>query len=729
MIGPRLSDAGFFDALDLSRPDMAGVKAAVAERDWAGARRAFAHHLRTRKNPKWFSDWQNRSEPQDRDAEVELVRVGDRAIRDVDLAQADRIAANTLTSCEVAQAFGDAINWELDPINYREWTWQLSRHPFWVTLGQAYWKTGAEKYAEAFVRQMRHWIEHVLVPVDEDGNSWKGDAEMGTDRTNCWRTIECGIRMGQTWPAAFYYFLSSKTFADDDVCLMVKSMVEHARHLAKWPRGGNWQTMQANGQYHIGALFPEFKEAAQWRDVAMLSLYGELDEQVYPDGAQIELSSGYHQVSLRNFVMAYAIAHLNDLPVPADYVAKLERMYHYDLYLAMPNLRLPALNDGGQTDIAPYMRGGFKFFPNRADFQWAASARAEGREPQTLSCAFPFAGHFVMRSGWQPDDRYLFFDGGPFGYGHQHEDKLNIVLYAHGRVHVVDPGNYPYDSSQWRAYVLSTRAHNTVMVDGMEQNQRGKSREDYVVSKPLPHTWLSNDKCDYASATYDLGYGPNRDETVAHTRSILFVKPEFWIVTDLLKPSDDAAHAYEAMFHLDADDAAILRDGRQVLTKNGPDQSDLDIRALATVPITTRIVSGQEEPTVQGFIPRGGPYQCEPIPTAIFKTTGHGAIAMTYILYPVKPGEESPILHVEPIPIAGDNDRLGIAGRIALRDGRDIYFIQSEAGEGWLRASEGETDAEAGIMTLTDGWVETLALINGQTLRVYGQEIREGQLV
>lgn len=729
MSGPRLSDAGFFDALDLSRPDMAGVKAAVEERDWAGARRAFAQHIRTRKNPKWFSDWQNRSEPQDRDAEVELVRVGDRAIRDVDLAKADRIVANALTSCDVEQAFGNAINWELDPINYREWTWQLSRHPFWVTLGQAYWKTGAEKYAEAFVRQMRHWIEHVLVPVDEDGNSWKDDAEMGTDRTNCWRTIECGIRMGQTWPAAFYYFLSSKTFADDDVCLMVKSMVEHARHLAKWPRSGNWQTMQANGQYHIGALFPEFKEAAQWREFAMQSLYGELDEQVYPDGAQIELSSGYHQVSLRNFVMAYAIAHLNDLPVPADYVAKLERMYHYDLYLAMPNLRLPALNDGGQTDIAPYMRGGFKFFPNRADFQWAASARAEGTEPQTLSCAFPFAGHFVMRSGWRPDDRYLFFDGGPFGYGHQHEDKLNIVLYAHGRVHVVDPGNYPYDSSQWRAYVLSTRAHNTVMVDGMEQNQRGKSREDYVVSKPLPHTWLSNDKCDYASATYDLGYGPNRDETVAHTRSILFVKPEFWIVTDILKPSDDAAHEYEAMFHLDADDADILRDGRQVLTKNGPGQSDLDIRALATAPITTRIVSGQEEPTVQGWIPRGGPYQCEPIPTAIFKTTGHGAIAMTYILYPVKPGEESPIIHVEHIPIAGDNDRLGIAGRIALRDGRDIYFIQAEAGEGWLRASDGETDAEAGAMTLTDGWVETLALINGQTLRVHGQEIREGQLV
>ena len=729
MIGPRLSDAAFFDALDLSRTDMAGVKAAVEERDWHGARRAFAEHIRTRENPKWFSDWRNRSEPRDRDAEVELVRVGDRAIRAVDLAKADRIAANALTSCDVEEAFGDAINWELDPIDYREWTWQLSRHPFWVALGQAYWKTGDEKYAEAFVRQMRHWIEQVLIPVGEDGNAWKDDAKMGTDSTNCWRTIECGIRMGQTWPAAFYYFLSSKTFADDDVCLMVKSMVEHARHLTQWPRSGNWQTMQANGQYHVGALFPEFKEAAQWRERAMQSLYGELDAQVYPDGAQIELSSGYHQVSLRNFVMALAIARRNDLPVPADYVAKLERMYHYDLYLAMPDLRLPALNDGGQTDIAPYMRGGFEFFPERTDFQWAASARAEGTAPQTLSCAFPYAGHFVMRSGWQPDDRYLFFDGGPFGYGHQHEDKLNIVLYAHGRVHVVDPGNYPYDSSQWRAYVLSTRAHNTVMVDGMEQNQRGKSRENYVVSKPLPHTWISNDKCDYASATYDLGYGPDRDRTVTHTRSILFVKPEFWIVTDILKPSDRLSHKYEAMFHLDAEDADVLLDGRRVITKNGPDQGNLDIRGLATKPIYGDIVSGQKEPTVQGWIPRGGPYQCEPIPTAIFKTEGYGPVAMTYILYPVKPGEESPIIRVERIPIMGDNNCVVIAGRVVLRDDRDIYFVQSEAGEGRRRAIEGETDAEAGIMALTDGWVETLALINGQTLRVYGREIREGQMV
>ena len=49
----------------------------------------------------------------------------------------------------------------------------------------------------------------------------------------------------------------------------------------------------------------EFKEAADWRKTATDRLYAELDKQVYPDGAQIELSTGYHQVSLTNFVKAW----------------------------------------------------------------------------------------------------------------------------------------------------------------------------------------------------------------------------------------------------------------------------------------------------------------------------------------------------------------------------------------------------------------------------------------
>ena len=721
MNGPRLGDLTFFNAMYLDRPGLESVRGAVERADWPGARRELAAYLRRRREPRWFSNWQDRRDPNHRQ-EVELVDVGDDAVAKVDLDVADKAVENTLTSCRVEHVFGDTIDWELNPINYKEWTWQLSRHPFWVTLGQAYWKTGDEKYAQAFVRQMTHWVERVLVPVGEDGNSWKHDGRMGSPMTNCWRTIECGIRMGQTWPYAFHYFLSSPSFTDDAICLMLKSMVEHARHLMRWPRTGNWLTMEANGMYHVGVLFPEFKEADEWRRVAMERQYKELDEQVYPDGAQIELSSGYHQVSLRNFVMTYNIARLNNQPLPEDFASKLERMYDYDLYLAMPDLRMPALNDGGWTDVRPWMRNGLEFFPQREDFKWAATEGREGKRPTTLSTAFPYAGHFVMRAGWTPDDAYLFFDGGPFGYGHQHEDKLNVVIYSHGRVHVTDPGNYPYDDSQWRKYVLSTRAHNTVMVDGHEQNQRGKDRESYIAREPLPHVWVTQPSLDFASASYDQGYGPARDRSVTHTRSILFIKPDIWVITDFMAAQDGHSHSYESMFHLDTLKADVVGNRKSVETQNR-DAGNLGIYGVLPEGTELEIVSGQEEPIVQGWIPRGKPYECQPLPTAVYRCSGIGITEMTYVIAPIAKEDLSPISYIERLSVDGGRS----AGRIALKDGRSIHYAIRLPGNGAAEcgAFSAECDAFA-VMESVSGEVSSIHTIEGLALMSDGRPVEVG---
>ncbi len=725
MNGPRLGDLTFFNAMYLDRPGLEGIREAVARADWPGAKREFATYLRRREQPKWFSNWRDRRDPYHRQ-EVELVNVGDEAVEKVDLDLADKAARNTLTSCNVEQVFGDTINWELNPIDYKEWTWQLSRHPFWVALGQAYWKTGDEKYAEAFVHQMCHWVENVMVPVGEDGNSWKGDARMGSPLTNCWRTIECGIRMGQTWPYAFHYFLSSPSFTDDAICLMLKSMVEHARHLMRWPHsGGNWLTMEANGMYHVGVLFPEFKEADEWRRAALERQYRELDTQVYPDGAQIELSSGYHQVSLRNFVMTYNIARLNEQPMPEDYSSKLEQMYDYDLYLAMPDLRMPALNDGGWTDIRPWMRSALEFFPEREDFRWAATEGREGRRPTILSTAFPYAGHFVMRTGWLPDDAYLFFDGGPFGYGHQHEDKLNVVIYSHRRVHLTDPGNYPYDDSQWRKYVLSTRAHNTVMVDGQEQNLRGKPREEYVVDEPLPHVWVTRPSFDFASASYDGGYGPSRDRSVTHTRSILFLKPDFWILADFMSASDDREHTYESMFHLDTLKADVVGNRKSVETRNR-DAGNLGIYGVLPEGAEVEVVSGQEEPTVQGWIPRGKPYECQPIPTAVYKTTGRDVTEMTFIVCPIAKEEMSPISYVERLSSGQGKS----AGRIAMRDGRSIHYGIRLKGSGAALCGALSSDCDAFVVIESaTGDVSSIHTIDDETVVKDGKPLEVGRSI
>lgn len=694
--GPRITDEEFFRALDLDRPGLEDVRDAAQAGDWKTAQEAFAVYIRRRERPIWFFDWRARLASPD---------------LSYDTSAADRIARNELTSVSVPYDFGPEgeIDWELNPINYREWTWQLSRHPFWVTLGETYWATGDERYAQAFVRQMTHWVRNVPRP-DDSGNPWR------EDRTNCWRTIECGIRMGRTWFPAFYRFLSSPSFSAEAICTMVKSMVEHARHLLQWPQSGNWLAMEANGLYHVGVMFPEFHESETWRRVAMERLYRELDAQVYPDGAQIELSSGYHQVSLRNFVWALEVGRLNGQDIPTDYVSKLERMYHYDLYMAMPDGRMPALNDGGWTEIHPLMVEAIKYFPAREDFRWAATKGQEGTPPRYDSYCFPYAGHLVMRSGWEKDARYLFFDAGPFGYGHQHEDKLNIVLYAYGKVLVTDAGNYPYDSSEWRRYVLSTRAHNTIRVDGQDQRQQGKPRQQYVVETPLPHTWINTDAFDYASAGYWEGYGPQfsarwpipaeeADRAVTHYRKILFVKPDFWIVTDFLLAADDAEHEAESLFHLDVPAAEAHGHVVRSIDAEGP---NLAIHVAGLTPLRTEIVCGQTEPEVQGWIPRGGPYECQPIPTAVFRTRWKGITALTYVLYPLAPEERDPVISLEKIEVNSDASTTicpAIGFRLSLANGRAFLYAQRHGKTGvmrWQDALTGSAYESIGEIALID---------------------------
>jgi hypothetical protein len=81
-----------------------------------------------------------------------------------------------------------------------------------------------------------------------------------------------------------------------------------------------------------------------------------------------------------------------------------------------------------------------------------------------------------MRSGWERDAIFLGFEAGPFGYGHQHEDKLGVVIFAYGKDLLVEGGSYAYDASKWRRYVLSSAAHNVILVDGQGQVCLGCSR-------------------------------------------------------------------------------------------------------------------------------------------------------------------------------------------------------------------------------------------------------------
>ncbi|MBR2460050.1 MAG: heparinase II/III-family protein, partial [Clostridia bacterium] len=261
----------------------------------------------------------------------------------------------------------------------------------------------------------------------------------------------------------------------------------------------------------------------------------------------------------------------------------------------------------------------------------------EGVQPDYTSLALPYAGMAIFRSGWGTNDVTGFFDGGPFGAAHQHEDKLNFLIYANGKSLLGEGNKYAYDTSDIRSYVLSTRAHNTIRINGMDQNRRKNYKwQPEMLNRVSELKFSTNEDYDRASSVYDEGYGDEKKRIATHRRDIVFVKKPkcgqpFFIVTDTLSSASD--NSYEAIWHFDVEDVT--------LTENGVKSSYITAFLCGDTG-TKEIVKGIYGPEAQGWICRNQIQGSnEPVPTLLHKVWGRNIFTVT--VFSVHDGGESPI--------------------------------------------------------------------------------------
>ncbi|HCU35284.1 MAG TPA: hypothetical protein DGT21_07405 [Armatimonadetes bacterium] len=667
---PRDLETEFLQQLDLDRPELVAVKDALGRGDRDAAKAALVAYMRTREQPSL--------PPLPTDAPESVIRSADGTLSHT----------FTLVGCPPT-TIGEQIRWNEDPHNYDQWAIALNRHYHWLALGRAYSATGDEKYAAEFAAQVRSWVEAMPVQI---GSTYIEGPYVEPGLSNL--SLDAGIRMAQTWWQAYAYFKDSPGFDVDTQMLMLRSFWEHAVYLMDervWHPKSNWGAMEVNGLFTLAVMMPEMRDSRLWLDTARQRLVEALAAQVYPDGAQMELAPGYHGVTLNNVVGTLELARRNSVDLPPDFAAGLEMMYEYYVAISTPHGRTPAVNDSGWGGVAGALRKGAELFPQRQDFLYVASAGAEGTPPEKISWSLPYAGWHMMRTGWTPADKYLFFEAGPYGAAHQHEDQLNLLLHAGGKTLLTEGGVYSYDRSEWRRYVLSSRAHNVVHVDGLEQQRRGL-RETMTTADPYESRWSSDADFDYAQGTYSSGFGPERQLRVTHTRRVLFVKPDYWIVIDSFTPEDDRQHTYEALFHLDADDAVVDDQTRAASVVVG--DTGLRIIPIAAALPEVEIIKGQIEPVVQGWLPTGRHNELRPIPTAVFRWAATGPLTVAYALAP-REEAQWPVRACECLP---GSTATSIVSEIALTTGgRDLLAV-GEAGAGRELPGLGETDAE---MTLT----------------------------
>ncbi|HEV7797514.1 MAG TPA: glycosyltransferase [Pyrinomonadaceae bacterium] len=508
------------------------------------------------------------------------------------IAQADRIVADRFDLLGFKDlSFGTPINWLLEPVSGKSvpalhWSrvdylnaevtgdkkivWELNRHQYFLKLGQAYWLTQDERYADAFVIHLNSWMDQNPPKL---GINWASSLEIS------FRSI--------SWLWAFHYFQNSPALDSKTFTRALKFLYLNGRHLetylSTYFSPNTHLTGEALGLVYLGSLLPEFKDAARWRTTGQKILIDQLERQVKADGVYFEQSSYYHRYTVDFYTHLLILSESPGLAGgpshrPNNRVEeKLQTLLDHLMYITRPDGTSPLFgdDDGGRlvsldrrptNDFRAALSTGAVLF-DRGDYKFVAGELAEetlwllgvrgarafdemsAREPPVHSQGFPDGGYYVMRDGWHSKASYLLFDCGPHGTsncGHAHADALAIEVAANGRPMLIDPGTFTYTGSKaLRDSFRGSRAHNVLLVDGEPSSVPAGPFSWKTIAECEPVSWLRERRFDYVAGRHDGYEGLVHPAT--HTRSILFLKNDYWIMRDCLSSSGD--HNLELRFH------------------------------------------------------------------------------------------------------------------------------------------------------------------------------------
>jgi len=465
----------------------------------------------------------------------------------------------------------DRLQWDYKgPRNDQEYAWGFNRHYHLRDLMNAYRTTGNRAYVKTIDQHVRDWI---LQSAPYPGIK---------SRTAMWRGLEASFRV-KLWARIFYELIDHPDLQPSTLLLMLTSLPDHAHYAREFHAQGNWLTMELSGLATVAAAWPEFKQSSSWLTYSKRAMEASLEEQVYPDGVQTELTSHYHYTALNNFEQFKTICENANDEVSAGYKKRIEDMWNYLAYSMRPD-GYGLLNNDSDLDYNRARIHQAAATYARADWEYISSNGKSGIEPAITSLFYPWAGQLIMRSGYDTDAEWGFFDVGPWGSGHQHSDKLHFSASAFGQDFLVDAGRFAYVgeiADKFRGYARSSAAHNTLTIDGKLQ-----SPGPLVSEFALP---ISSHHID-SSLSYATGTISN------HTRAVCHLPNQCWVVVDCV--DSDRSQEVETLWHWHPECEVEEEDGMIVGRRS---QGALYVQPIDSFSKEIQFISAQETPEIQGW--------------------------------------------------------------------------------------------------------------------------------
>jgi hypothetical protein len=492
------------------------------------------------------------------------------------------------------------IDWSGRHIKHAEWPAQLNRFYCLAHLCVCH----EEQPDPELPRLARALIEDWIAQHDyrADGSLAAGD-----------NTLNLSIRLGQLthrgWLPAIARFNCPEVFDEP----FLQRVIESCRGQLAFLRThltpiGNWRISQLDTLLTCGLFLPGHLD--EHLSFAVRNLNETFHRQIHPDGAHAEHNPSYHGWMCHVFTSLWRLAQARPplgLKLDSERVA---RMWDYLLFSSAPDGGSFGLHDGGvwtppddaKSETIQHSLRDLRQQRNALIKKAALTGPAwdEDRQP---SRHFSAAGQIFLRSGMGPEAEMISFDATRWGGGHCHLSRNAINYFSGGRMLLMDPGIFSYETSDpFMIHGKSTPAHNTLHLDFMNQAETNPDLLDCAI---LNEAAVIN--CSYSGGyypgTYTWGWVTGRHPGLygCHTRTLLWLRNRFAVVWDRIT-TDQPGQGYGIHWQFPA--GPVKCDTQTGLTWTAePGVRNILVQPLiAPENLHTQLVTGRHYP-IAGWLP------------------------------------------------------------------------------------------------------------------------------
>jgi len=490
------------------------------------------------------------------------------------------------------------IDWGANPRADANWHYQVNALRPVEPLFAAFAITGEVLYYEVAAAVVLDWIDYNIAADLPNDKKWN-DMATGIRAVLIANVLDYELRRGDALVSARLYEL-------------VRAAAMHLEVL----RDPEMFALSNHGLFMILGLralldrAPELRGADAAADYANQQLDALIDTQFSSEYMHLEHSPSYHVFVGELFADLAATGLFDDQPRLRQVAEGAASHYHELLH---PNGDIVLIGDSGGSGHRALTE----------ECRYVVSGGQEGTLPEDRDGYYPEAGIAAFRSSFQTPllnrQSFLYFQAAFHSVTHAHADFFTFEWSELRMPIIVDSGKYGYAAGEWRNFFESTRAGNTVEIDGLSFN----TYEEPPFGSALTGWGCIEDGLRFveASARRELA-------NTQHTRMLVFREGHWLVVIDRLNAPE--VHSYRQWFGFHEDiEVDQTDDGFHAVLPL--ERGEVFVQDLDPVePDGLELAYGREGEDPQGWISRSY-LEKQPRFSAAFRRTGTDVTLVTIL--------------------------------------------------------------------------------------------------